>query len=113
MSTDTASILAELNRASKIIAERTKERDEARAEIERLRAPDAATKGREEQFRRVMAVFHEYALDLDFDIEGCDGDGLTEIEHCRTAATELRQRIVAHVCEGANARGGYNERAGL
>jgi hypothetical protein len=37
MSTDAESILAELHRASEIIAERTKERDEARAGNERLR----------------------------------------------------------------------------
>lgn len=59
----------------------------------------------EKQFQMVLAVFHEYLLDLDSDIEGCDGDQLRDIESQIEATKNLRQRVVAHVCEGKDARG--------
>jgi hypothetical protein len=59
----------------------------------------------EKQFQMVLAVFREYLLDLDSDIEGCDGDELRDIESQIEATRRLRARIVAHVCEGKDARG--------
>ena len=59
----------------------------------------------EKQFQMVMAVFHEYLLDLDSDIEGCDAEELRDIESQIEATKRLRSRIVAHVCEGKDARG--------
>jgi hypothetical protein len=60
----------------------------------------------EKQFQMVMAVFHEYLLDLDSDIEGCSGEDLQDIESKNEAAKHLRTRLVAHVCEGKGVRGG-------
>jgi hypothetical protein len=59
----------------------------------------------EMQFQMVLAVFHEYLLDLDSDIEGCDGDELRDIESQIEATLRLRSRVVAHVREGKDARG--------
>lgn len=59
----------------------------------------------ENVFRAALNVFREYLFDLDSDIEGCSADELREIEHMTEAARELRRRFVAHVTEGADARG--------
>jgi hypothetical protein len=59
----------------------------------------------EDRFSKVLAVFHEYLLDLDHDIEGCSGPELDQIDQHRVAALELRRRLVVHVTEGADARG--------
>jgi hypothetical protein len=59
----------------------------------------------EKQFRMVMEVIREYLIDLDHDIEGCDADDLRNIEAETVACYRLRARIVAHVCEGKDARG--------
>jgi len=53
----------------------------------------------------VLAVFREYLLDLDSDVEGCDADDLRDIESQMEAARNLRKRVVAHVCEGKDVRG--------
>ncbi len=61
----------------------------------------------ERQFKMVLAVIHEYLTDLDSDIEGCTGDDLADIESQMEAARQIRSRLVAHVCEGRDARGRY------
>ena len=55
--------------------------------------------------RKVGDVFEEYIKDCDFDIEGCSGEELQEIERAIGAAREIRRRIVAHVAGEADARG--------
>jgi len=67
--------------------------------------PQLKERDPEKQFQMVLAVFHEYLLDLDSDIEGCDGDELRDIESQMEATRNLRTRIVVHVCEGKDARG--------
>lgn len=59
--------------------------------------PDA-----EDIFRKVLAVFREFLKDCDHDLEGCDD--LAEVEHAVQTARTLRQRVVAHVVEGADPR---------
>jgi len=59
----------------------------------------------EKQFQMTLAVFHEYLLDLDSDIEGCTGEELKDIESQIEAARNLRTRVVAHICDGKDARG--------
>lgn len=59
----------------------------------------------EKQFQMMLAVFHEYLLDLDSDIEGCTGEELRDIESQIEAARNLRTRLVAHICDGKGARG--------
>jgi hypothetical protein len=67
--------------------------------------PQPKERDPEKQFQMVLAVFREYLLDLDSDIEGCDGDELRDIESQMEATRNLRRRIVAHVCEGKDVRG--------
>ena len=67
--------------------------------------PQPKERDPEKQFQMVLAVFHEYLLDLDSDIEGCSYDELIDIESQIEATYNLRKRIVAHVCEGKDARG--------
>jgi len=55
--------------------------------------------------RKVGNVFEEYLKDCDFDLEGCSGEELQEIERAIRAAREIRRRIVAHVAGEADARG--------
>jgi hypothetical protein len=56
-------------------------------------------------FKAALEVFREFMFDLDSDIEGCNADELLEIEHMSEATRILRKRFVAHVTEGADARG--------
>jgi len=59
----------------------------------------------EKQFQMMLEVFREYLVDLDGDIEGCTGDEMLDIESQVVATRRLRTRLVAHVCEGKDARG--------
>jgi hypothetical protein len=67
--------------------------------------PSPRERDPEKLFQMVLAVFDEYLLDLDSDVEGCDADDLHDIESQVEAARNLRKRAVAHVCEGKDARG--------
>lgn len=59
----------------------------------------------ERVFKAALQVFKEMLGDLDGDIEGCSADDLREIEQWDACTRELRRRFVAHVTEGADARG--------
>lgn len=55
--------------------------------------------------KQVLRVFSEFETDLNNDIEGCDSEELKDIESQISASKELKRRIVAHINDGADARG--------